>query len=350
MAMQPAQATPTDVLSKQSAPMPERPNPLLTVLRWELRRALANRTTWVLAAALFVICFLLLEFSLLVTGISASTTISAAQTPTGMAIQRTVDITLTRNSIWGLAILFPTTLLEFGLFLPFVTADGVSLDLKRRTHELLMTTALPSRAYIWGRYLAGLLIALGMAFVYLLALLVLAVALHLKQGDYYPALDLPGALAIWSVVVLPPTILVSSLCFALGVLLPQRSGLIKAGAVFAWFLLGVFMQAYLFEQVRDIAGFARGNPPAWWTAYETWQPTNTDAGHLFMEQFLRRLYSILDNASLSNQAVQQQAHALQQQMPDLASFTGAHLILVALGLAIVFGASLSFRRFRNVLA
>lgn len=344
------QATTTDLPATAPVPLSGRPNPLLTVLRWELRRAFASRLTWILAALLFIICFLLLLFSLLDTRIIASTTISAAASPTGSPIQRSVDFVLTRNSLWGLAILFPFTLLEFALFLPFVTADGVSLDLKRRTHELLMTTAVPTRAYVWGRYLASMIIALGMTLVYLSALLVLAVALHLKQSDYFPALDLPGALAIWSVVVLPTTLIVGSLCFALGVLLPRLSNLIKAGAVFIWLVLGLFLPAYTFDQVRDLQAFAHGNPPAWWTAYETWQPATTDAGHLFNEQYLQRLYAILNNPSLSDSAVQQQIHALNQQMPDLASFTGAHLILIAISLAILFGASLAFRRFRNVMA
>jgi hypothetical protein len=43
-------------------------------------------------------------------------------------------------------------------------------------------------------------------------------------------------------------------------------------------------------------------------------------------------------------------HALEGQMPDLASFAWAHLILVAIGVAAVTGASFAFRRFRNELA
>jgi hypothetical protein len=262
----------------------------------------------------------------------------------------TTHETVTRNSLFGLAMLLPITLVEFALVLPFVSADGVSIDVRRRTHELLMTTALPSRAYVWGRYLASVLIALGMACVSLLALLVISVALHLHAGDYYPALDLPGALVVWAVVVLPPTLLLSSLCFALGVLLPKLSNQIKAGAVVAWFMIGLVLQAYTYEQVRDGAGFAVGNPPAWWNTYETWQPTNTDAGHLFTEQFLQRLDAIVNNGALSSQVVQQRVDALKGQMPDLGSFAAAHLIWIAVGMAAVVGASFAFRRFRDVLA
>jgi ABC-type transport system involved in multi-copper enzyme maturation permease subunit len=350
MATQSTQATPLSTLPTNAAQAPDHPHPLVAVLKWEVRRALASRAIWLMAALLFGVCLLILGFSSLTQDFSASATFSAAQTPAGVPVQHTVSGSLTRNSLWGLAILLPITLLEFGLFLPFVTADGVSLDLKRRTHELLMTTSLPSWAYVWGRYLVGMLITLGMACVFLLAILTMALALHLTQGDVYPSLDLPGAVAIWAVVVLPPALLLSSLSFALGVLLPRRSNLIKVGMVLAWFVSGTLLPGYLFDQVRHVPAFVRGNPPVWWTAYETWEPTNIPAGALFMRQFVRHLSSIVDNVALSNQAVQQQAHALERQMPDLAPLAGPHLIWVAVGLAAVVAASLSFRRFRDVAA
>jgi hypothetical protein len=338
--------------------LPKGPRPLVDVLCWELRRALASRATWVQAILLFGVCVALLGFSLQSAYYSASATFSAAQTPTGLPVQHMVQGQLSRNTLWGLIVIFPVTLIEFGVFLPFVTADGVSLDLNRRTHELLMTTAVPNWAYVWGRYLARMLIALGMAGVYLLAILAMAVELHLTQpvasseiGPYVnPALDVPGAIAIWAVIVLPPIVWLGSLSFALGILLPRRSNLTKASLVFAWFAGGLLLPAYLFAQLRDLSAFSQGNPPAWWTAYQNWSPINTDAGHLFEEQFLRRLNAIVENISLSDQAVQQQTHALTQQMPDLASFVWPHLVGIAVCLVLVWGASRSFRRFRNVIA
>jgi hypothetical protein len=254
--------------------------------------------------------------------------------------------------------IFPITLLEFGVFLPFVTADGVSLDLKRRTHELLMTTDVPSWAFVWGRFAARMLIALGMAGIYLFAILVMGVELHAAQpvvlswvGSYVnPPMDLPGIIAIWAVIVLPPIVLLGTISFALGILLPRHTNLVIAGVVFAWFTGGLFLPAFFFDQVRNLTAFNQGNPPAWWTAYENWNPINTDAGHLFFEHFLQRLYTFVDNVHLSNQAVQQQAHVLEQQMPDLASFVWPHLVGIVACLALVLGASLTFHRFRNVIA
>jgi hypothetical protein len=316
-------------------PLPKSPNPLLTVTRWELRRALGGRSTWITMGLLVLVLVLLLAFSALYQFFDFSPT---------------MRLIVTRNSLFGLAMLLPVTLIVFGLFLPFVTVDGASIDLPRRTHELLMTTPLQSRAYIWGRYLASLALAFGVALIYLIALLVVSVALHLFVENDYPALDLPGALVIWAAIVLPPTLLLSSLCFAAGVVLPKRSNQIKAGAVVAWFMVGLVLAAYASSRVRDNAAFDLGSLPAWWTAYETWQPTNTDAGHLFMEQFLQRFNAAPNASGLSDEAIRQRVAALQMQMPDLGSFVGAHLVWIVVGVAVVAGASFTFRRFRGVLA
>jgi hypothetical protein len=328
-------------ISKQSAV--RRPNPLLAVTRWELDRALTNRATWIIAALLFVLCLLLLEYSDLRQMFAVSATIA----PSGAPVQRVVQGALTRNTFWGLAVLLPITLLEFGLFLPFVTTDGVSLDLRRRTHELIMTTALPSWAYVWGRYVAVTIIALGLAMEYLLALLIVDVGLHLTQADVYPAIDLPGTVAIWVVLVLPATLLLGSLSFALGVVLPRQSNVIKAGVVFVWFLFGTVLPAFFYDQVRYAPTFLQGQQPSWWTAYETWEPTGIAAGQLFLHQFVQRLYAIVSDPTLSGQAVQSQTHTLESQAPDLSSYIGPHLIWVVVSLAAVIGASLAFRRFRN---
>src|SRR5262249_17814587 len=59
-----AHATSTGVAVTSSVPTGARPSPLRTVLRWELRRLLANRSTKVMVVLLVVVYFLLLGFSL----------------------------------------------------------------------------------------------------------------------------------------------------------------------------------------------------------------------------------------------------------------------------------------------
>src|SRR5215469_13098977 len=100
-----------------------RPQPLLGVLRWELRRFRASRLFWVQALGFFCL-------TLFVTWLGRA--------PEGFSVGN---------------------------------GQTVTRDLQRRTHELLMTTALPTRAYVWGRYLMGLLISLSLAILMLLAIL-----------------------------------------------------------------------------------------------------------------------------------------------------------------------------------
>src|SRR5579884_2188755 len=133
-----------------------RPPPLLSVLAWELRRVLASRLFWLQALGFFV--FVLF-------------TLWLGSEPDTFTLFGSLSGFVAGTSVWGLmSFLAAGLLLLLGMLLPFVNADGVTRDLQRRTHELLMTTALPGRAYVWGRYLVGLLISLGLAMLMLVAI------------------------------------------------------------------------------------------------------------------------------------------------------------------------------------
>lgn len=345
MAMQPTQAPHARVAPAHPAQVLKHPHPLLAVLGWELRRALGSRATWIVAVLVFGVSLLLLRIS------RQSEDFGLAEHTSAGQLIHSVTSAIPWTTPFGLAILLPFSALVFGLFVPFVTVDGVSLDLKRRTHELLMTTALPGWAYVWGRYLAGVLLSVGLACVFLLAIIVMALALHIAQPNTYPLLDLPSALAIWAVIVLPPTVLLSSLSFALGTLLTRRSNLIKVAILFAWFVCGNLLPGYLQQQANQTRGFAQGHTPAWYSAYLAWDPTYIAAGEgIVGGQFFGLIDPIVRNASLSDHAVLQRVRLVEQQMPDLSTLIGPHLAWVAVGLAAVALTAMSFRRFRNVVA
>jgi ABC-type transport system involved in multi-copper enzyme maturation permease subunit len=327
MAIQPAHTTSPSAVPSRSAALPARLFPLLAVVRWELRRIVGSRATWVLAPGAFVAFVLLMWLSL-----------------RGAELTRSADAftgAFERASLIGLAEWLPPTVLCLGVVLPFLTTDGVIRDLSRRTHELLMTSTLPTWAYVWGRYLVGLLFGVGLAGALLLAALVTTLGLHLAHGDTYPALNLLGIVAIWAVFALPPTILLSSLSFTLGTLLPRRSNPIKLGILLAWVLSGLALPQWILQ----------GHLPHWVvSAYPTWDPTGVAAARALHDQFQALLQRLLARSSLSDQAVLQQARALQQHMPNLAPWVGPHLAWAALGVATVMVAALAFRRFGNALS
>src|SRR5260221_7399011 len=129
-------------------------------MAWELRRSCTSR----------LLCLQALGFFCL-----SSFVIWARQIPLTLNHMQANVLFLgfvAGTSAWGLLMILPSgTLMLLGLLLPFVNADGVTRDLHRHTHKLLMATALPTWAYVWGRYLAGLVMSLGLALLLLTSIL-----------------------------------------------------------------------------------------------------------------------------------------------------------------------------------
>jgi ABC-type transport system involved in multi-copper enzyme maturation permease subunit len=343
MLMQPTVASSTHAALVRKARATGALRPLLAVLRWELRRTLISPATWILAAMLIVVSVVFLLLSRQQENFGQS-----YPAPTGY-VTHSVTGAIPWTTPFGMAVLLPFPALFFGLFLPFATTDGAARDLRRRTHELLMTTPVPTWAYVWGRYLACALLCLGLAVLFLAGIVLTGLVQHGVQPDTYPALDLPATLAIWALIVLPPAILLSGLSFALGTLLPQRTNIVKVGIVFCWFVGGNFLPAYMLDRASRSPGFSPDHLPAWYTAYLAWDPSFVGSGNVHvMGQFQGIISSIVRNYALSEQDVLQQVCQVELRMPDLSSFVAPHLVWAAVGLVCVVVAALIFRRFRNV--
>src|SRR6266568_863333 len=236
------------------------------------------------------------------------------------------------TSAGGLLHTLPTVLLVLVLFLPFVTADGVRRDLSRRTHELLMATALPTWAYVWGRYLAGLLMSLGLALLLLASILGMGGLLHLTVADY-PLPQTGAVLLLWVGMVFPATILVSSFGFALSTLLPRLSTLVKVVILVAWIAGALVIPR----------GLGNTTPPPSW--YVNWDPTSgiTALG-------LLPAYAIHLGSWITSEAqLQQLILTIENKMPDPAGWFAPHLLLAGLGLVLVLVAAFAFKRSREVL-
>jgi ABC-type transport system involved in multi-copper enzyme maturation permease subunit len=301
----------------------QRPNPLLSVMSWELRRFLANRLFW--AQALGFFCFSLF----LIWATQAPENFGNRGGARGVAISGFVAGT----SAWGLLMTLPLILALLALLLPFVTADGVTRDFSRRTHELILTTALPTWAYVWGRYLVGLLMGLGLALMMLAAILGMGLLLHLANTAY-PLPSISAVLLLWVGMVLPATILVSSVSFALSTLLPRLTMLVKVVILVAWIMGAVVLPT-------SFRGSA--TPPAW---YVNWDPTSaiTALGLLTPYSF--------DNAAMkaTSEAQFQQAFiTIENTLPTIGAWFSSHLLLAGFSLALVLIAALAFKRSRDVL-
>jgi len=308
---------------QQTRSIDKSPRLFLSVMTWEFRRFYASRLFWFQAIGFFGF-LLLMTWAMHAPGqISADAAVGGG----GEALSGFVAGT----SAGGLLRTLPVILVVLALLLPFVTADGVTRDLNRRTHELLMTTALPIWAYVWGRYLAGLVISLGLALLLLASLLGMGWLLHLTVADY-PAPEIGTVLLLWVGMVVSATILVSSFGFALSTLLPRLSTLVKALIMVAWIVGGLVIPL----------GLGGATPSAW---YVNWDPTSgiTALG-------LLPGYAINPGPKTTNEALFQQfILSVENKMPDLAGWFVPHLLLAGASLLLVLVVALAFKRSRDVL-
>jgi len=300
-----------------------RPSPLLSVMAWEFRRFFANRLFWFQALGLFGLL-------LLITWASHAPDHFSTQNVQGGEL---LSGFIAGTSAWGLLRTLPTVLVVLVLLLPFVTADGVTRDLNRRTHELLMTTALPTWAYVWGRYLAGLVMSLGLALLLLVSILGMGLLMHLTDPAY-PLPKIGAVLLLWVGIVLPATVLVSSFGFAFSTLLPRLSTLVKVVILVAWIVGALVIPLGLGNTTP---------PPAW---YVNWDPTSgiTALG-------LLPSYSINLGPTITNETqLQQLVLSVENKMPDIAGWFAPHLLLAGCSLALVLVAALAFKRSRETLS
>lgn len=301
-------------------PASRRPNPLLTVAAWELRRLAVQRRTWGSAATVFL-------FFVIAIALKHSWGRPVVDGRVGETI------TIVGTSTIGLPYLIIELLLAlFGLILPFVTTDAIARDVSQRLHEVLMATPVPSGAYVWGRYLAILLASLGLSLVMLGAVLITCPLLHLVLPGY-PAPDISLIIAVWLLAVVPATILVSSISFALGALWPRLATILKLAVLVSWITL------VLMADVLD-------HGKSWFTA---WNPTSYGIVRVNVNQLLQVYQAAASGIADSAQRAQ---IALAQQMRPLELWPWVlpHLLLLALALILVAATAARFDRFSEILS
>jgi hypothetical protein len=200
-----------------------------------------------------------------------------------------------------------------------------------------MTTTLPTRAYVWGRYLMGLLVSLGLALLLLVAIVGMGWLLHLSVTDY-PAPEIGAVLILWVGMVVPATILVSSISFALGTVLPRQSTRVKIGILVAWFIGAVILRQTLGDQTA---------PPAW---YSAWDPTSsaTAVGIAFQNGF-QNAGDLNPGHRTDIGQLQHFVLTIENRLSDINTWLVPHLLLAGLSLLLVVLAGFAFQRFRNAI-
>jgi ABC-type transport system involved in multi-copper enzyme maturation permease subunit len=306
---------------------------LWQVTAWEARRTVARPTTWLLAVAVFAIFALVMDSRAFCGGTwgwgDGRGLNLQASIPYGSAMQVYYDLPFN--------FLFPLVLVVV-----FLAADGVARDWQRRTHELVMAAALPTWAYVWGRYLVVLALSLCFAVEMLLAILLVVAVKHATVGGAcYPAPRVGPVLATWAALALPATIFAGGLSFALGTLFFRATTLVKLAIALGWFL---WMGA--------LPAITQGNPdvPQW---VLRWDPT-------YVGLVRTGLYDLYDGAMTqlalplegSGHTVSQAQlldifHRLVYELPDVASWLPPHLVWALLAVGLVAAVSRVFKRYQN---
>jgi ABC-type transport system involved in multi-copper enzyme maturation permease subunit len=306
----------------------QRPRLLVRVMTWEFRRFCASRLLWLQALGFF--------------GLSLFLTWSQQIPLTLNHAQANVPFYgfLAETSAWGLLRTLPTgTLMLLGMLLPFVNADGAARDLSRRTYELLMATALPTWAYVWGRYLSGLVLSLGLSLLMLAALLGMGWLWHLTVTDY-PLPEIGTLIVIWVGIIASATIVVSSLSFALGTLLPRLTTLVKIVILVAWFV-GTEVISILLDTASHAATFSL---PAW---YLNWDPTSEG---IALGLFNKYMAAFSNMAATSTAQTQHNLLTVENALIDLGGWFAPHLLLAGCSLLLVLIVARAFQRSRTTLS
>jgi ABC-type transport system involved in multi-copper enzyme maturation permease subunit len=243
------------------------------------------------------------------------------------------------TSVLGMTLEIPTTFSwTLAVTTPFLVADLVTRDRKLRVHELVMTTAIPTWAYVWGRYLAGLGVCLALAVLALPLILLMNGIFFVLQPHATPASNVGAIVALWIITVLP-ILLVTGLSFCLCTLLPRRATLLKLLVLMGW-LIAWYSGAVVGWSVVD------GQSPPEQVA--AWDPTTIS----MPLQLMREMYvksGTLSSSAGTHALDAQRAIVAQQSLPDLMPWLLTHLLYAVLGLLLVALTALLFKRFRNAL-
>lgn len=322
-------ATIVQPVAKQQRSAARHTTSLWSVMSWELRRLALSRLTWLLALGFFAL-FLFVIWS----DRGPSTFMTHYESPTlSYAFSGNIPYVSPARLSYQL---HRTALLLLLMALPFLCADGVARDLKRHTHVLVMTTSLPTWAYVLGRYLIVLGLSLGLGVELLGAILGMGLALHLwVGGPEYPLPQVGPVLAFWAALALPTIVLISSATFLLGTLLPRYNNLVKIGSMLGWFIWAMILNAQVFWL----------RVPDW---YLNWEPSGAFLAQYYDASFAEMVTAAGTGPTRSQALLQRIFESVQYQLPSFGSWLGPHLAWAALGLAFGVVAALTFKRFRNI--
>ena len=303
----------------------ERANPLWAVFRWEMRRRLSKPSFWLIAAFLFLFTLVLMWLGQYKAFLDQKSGVLVAGTTAFGLMQELPGVLL----LW------------FGFVVPFVAVDLASSDVRQRTHELLMSCAIPNKAFLWGRYLVGLCQCLFLAVLLLAGILVMAFALHTflwlgldGPGDLigYPAPNVGVIVFFWALMVLPVVVWFSALSFLFGSLQATSIGMMQVVMACLWLVCSYISLAFSASPISS-----------------AFDPTSASISFTFIS-FYQQRYQLLVQHVANVEQRRAIGNMVQQIIPDtMWLFVLIHSIYAILGLLLVVITIRKFSRFANIM-
>jgi predicted PurR-regulated permease PerM len=150
-------------------------------------------------------------------------------------------------------------------------------------------------------------------------------------------------LVLWVGMVVPATVLVSSLGFAIVTGFPRLSATVKVIILVAW-VVGVLVLPSLIYRPSLTDTLPTG--------YSAWDPTSATTASTLQNQYQLKFNCLVcrQNHVLATSArLQQAVNTLANQAPHVSTWLAQHLIEAALSLVLVAVAALGFQRFRHAI-
>jgi hypothetical protein len=141
-------------------------------------------------------------------------------------------------------------------------------------------------------------------------------------------------------MVVPATILVSSVGFTIATLFPRLSTVIKVVLLVAWVVGVVVIPSLIFHNGTD-------GPYRLPTGYGAWDPTSAVTARVLLTQQYLLDFGPHTALPASPAQFQQLLDSFANKMPDFSTWLAPHLLEAALSILLVTVAAFGFQRFRN---
>lgn len=193
-------------------------HPLWAVVEWEVRRQGMQRGPWLFAGGLFLVIAGLYgltygnQSQINIMYINGTRIMWGSHGVTDRLVE-SITLPFAAWSLFGLLVIgFEALKVAMGV----LSVGLLARDRQVRIHEILMASTLPTWAYVWGRWLGGVILFGTFSMVPLVAVLSAGWALYLINPGSNPPPNTLALVQLWSLLAAVDVLLISAIGLSLG--------------------------------------------------------------------------------------------------------------------------------------